>query len=83
MINQDSEKTTADGGKWLSCFMWQAAEFCICVYYRWSRDFVQDFQSINGGWQGSILGPFLFIIYIINLDHNVSDANVHFYADDT
>jgi len=30
-----------------------------------------------------VLGPLLFILYINILDRNVSNANFHFYADDT
>ncbi len=33
--------------------------------------------------QGSVLGPLLFILYINNIDSNVSKGNVPFYADYT
>lgn len=43
-----------------------------------------EFVTVQkGAPHGSILGPLLFIIYINELELNVSDANIHFYADDT
>ncbi len=33
--------------------------------------------------QGSVLGPLLFILYINNIDQNMSNAYFHFYAEDT
>ena len=37
----------------------------------------------NGIPQGSVLGPLLFTLYIKNVDKNVQNAQLHFYADDT
>lgn len=37
----------------------------------------------NGVAQGSVLGPLLFTVNINNVCRNVSNASLHFYADDS
>ena len=56
-------------------------KFCVSV-----GDSVSDVGSMKSGVpQGTILGPFLFIIYTSSLQHILDSLNVayHFYADDT
>uniref|UniRef100_A0A8C5N2E5 Reverse transcriptase domain-containing protein n=1 Tax=Gouania willdenowi TaxID=441366 RepID=A0A8C5N2E5_GOUWI len=69
-----SEHTVA----WFSNYLENRTQ---CIKY---EGLCSEFVTVHKGVpQGSVLGPLLFILYINNVEENVSDANMHFYADDT
>ena len=69
------------GGKllqWIKEFLTHR-EQCVCV-----SGFLSDFVKVLSGIpQGSVLGPILFLIMMIDIDVNVKHATVKSFADDT
>ena len=78
--------------------LWKLSQYNVNgKYLTWIRNFLQgrtqtvsvansfsDFTSVNSGVpQGSVLGPFLFIVSINDLPDALSNCNVLTFADDT
>ncbi len=66
--------------EWLTNYLFNRA----AQYVSFDGSLSEKFQVTSGVPQGSILGPLLFILYIINdIDDHLTCAHIIKYADDT
>ena len=64
--------------KWFESYL-SNRKFFVCI----DNVFSEAGTLKYGVPQGSILGPFLFLLYVNDLPRSLSDAGSYLYADDT
>ena len=64
--------------RWISSFLSNRTQEVVVGGGRSCRG-----DIISGVPQGTVLGPVLFIIFINDLEQNISSSNIRFFADDT